>query len=217
MAVRKIQGMTLAFGTTLAASKSMSAVSNANPGVATLEASHGVIAGDIMLITSGWTRLNNRVIRAGTVATNNVNLDGVNTTSTSDYPAGEGVGSIQEVTAWTTMTQIRYDGVRGGGGGNFETADFTEVGDTRRRNVPTLAQAVTLGFDFNWDANLAWLSTLLAIARAGTLTPFRWVVGGATIYGAGYLGLQAEPNPQNGILTGSLELGLDADTITYTS
>lgn len=215
MSVRKVQGMTLAFGTTLGASKTMSAVTNANPGVATLEASHGVIAGDIMLINSGWTRLNNRVIRAGTVSTNDVQLEGVNTSSTTDYPAAGGAGSIQEVSAWTQMTQIRYDGIRGGAGGNFETSDITEVGDTRRRNVPTLASAITLGFDFNWDANLSWLSTLLAIARAGTLTPFRWIVGGVTIYGGAYLGLQGEPNPQNGILTGSLELSLDADTITY--
>jgi hypothetical protein len=215
MAVRKLQGMTLAFGTTLAASKQMTAVSNANPGVATLEASHGVVLGDVMLVTSGWPRLNQRVIRAGTVATNNVNLDGINTTSTVDYPAGEGVGSIQEISAWTSMTQIRFDGIQSGGGGNFERQDITEVSDTRRRNIPTLAQAIDLTFTFNWDANLAWFATLLALARAGTLTPYRWVVGGATIYGSAHLGMQAEPEPQNGILVGRLALSVDSDSTVY--
>jgi hypothetical protein len=57
----------------------MTAVSNANPGVATLEASHGVALNDIIEVTSGWPRLNGRIVKAGTVNVNDVPLVGINT------------------------------------------------------------------------------------------------------------------------------------------
>mgnify|MGYP000900530339 FL=1 len=100
-------GSILSFGTTLGSSKTMSAISNASEAVATLEASHGVVENDILIITSGWLKLNKRIARADSVATNDVTLEDINTASTSVYPAGSGVGSIREVTAWTQIPYIK--------------------------------------------------------------------------------------------------------------
>ena len=98
MSVRVPNGSIVAIASGYGASKAMSALSNADPGVATLEASHGIATGEYMEVTSGWGRLSGKVVRAGTVATNSVPLEGIDTTLTSIYPAGGGTGSVREIT-----------------------------------------------------------------------------------------------------------------------
>jgi hypothetical protein len=107
-------GSTLSIAGTYGATKAMSAVTNANPAVATLAASHGIIVGDIMEVTSGWSRLNGRLVRASAVATNDVSLEGINSSSTTAYPAAGGTGSIREITAWTQIQQILSVDTTGG-------------------------------------------------------------------------------------------------------
>lgn len=94
--------------------KTMSALTNANPGEATLEASHGVVTGDILEVTSGWSRLNDKIVRAGTVATNQVPLEGMDTSLTSIYPIGSGVGTVREISGWTQLLQILNSNSNGG-------------------------------------------------------------------------------------------------------
>ena len=66
MSALRTVGLQLAIASTYGASKSMTAVSNASTGVATLASSHGIVLGDVMEMTSGWKRLNNRIVRAPT-------------------------------------------------------------------------------------------------------------------------------------------------------
>jgi hypothetical protein len=106
MAVIAAQGLQLSIASAFGSQFTISALTNASEGVATLSASHGVTVGDLIEITSGWKRLNQRVVRAKTVATNDVTLESVNTTSTTDYPAGEGVGTGREITTWTSISQL---------------------------------------------------------------------------------------------------------------
>lgn len=143
MTARLPNGALIAMASGYGSSKTMSAVSNANPGVATLEASHGVVQGDVMEVTSGWSRLNNRIIRAGTVSTNDVQLEGVNTTDTGAYPAGTGTGSIREVSSWTQIAQIL--GVETEGGEQqFTTFQFLESDAETRLPTARSAAGATL-------------------------------------------------------------------------
>lgn len=96
------------------AAKTMSALTNANPGEATLEASHGVVTGDILEVTSGWSRLNDKIVRAGTVSVNQVPLEGYDTSLTSIYSAGGGAGTVREITGWTQLLQILNSNSNGG-------------------------------------------------------------------------------------------------------
>jgi len=216
MAKVKLQGSQLAIASTFGASKAMSAVTNANPGVATLEAAHGIIVGDVFEITSGWSLLNNRVIRAAAVATNDVDLEGVSTTSTSDYPAGEGTGTIREVTAWTNITQLRPD-VSVSGGGTRKT-EVTEIPDRRAVQLPILIEAVALEFKAHWDPTLTWFPVLTAASDAAAQTPFRWILPGSrTIYGNAFWSFNEEPTPEGGVLVATISLDLTAKSITYTT
>lgn len=113
---------------------SMTAVTNADPAVATLESSHAVATGDILEVTSGWGKLNERIIRAGTVATNSVPLEGFDSSNTTRFSPGGGVGSVREITGWTQLTQIlEFTGT--GGQQNYLEYQFMEELDQRR--IPT--------------------------------------------------------------------------------
>jgi hypothetical protein len=215
MAVIAAQGLQLSIASAFGSPFTISAITNASEGVATLSASHGVTVGDLIEITSGWKRLNQRVVRAKTVATNDVTLERVNTTSTTDYPAGEGVGTGREITTWTNISQLTPDISVSGGG--FRVAEITQLDDVRVKEKPILAEAVTLTFNYFWDPALPWLSAVETAARSGQTYPFRIVAGAAKIYGNAYWGYSSEPSVQNFLMVSSIQLSAQADSITYTT
>ena len=121
----------------------------------------------------------------------------------------------REIAAWTTISQLLPDvGVSGGG---FRRTDITEIDDIRAKEIPILAEATSLTFSYHWDSALAWLSTVEAASRAGSVTPFRITIGTTKIYGAGYWGYNSVPSIQNGVLVSSIELSLVSDVTTYTT
>lgn len=127
----------------------MSAVTNANPGVATLVASHGVVVGDLMEVTSGWSRLTNKIVKAGVVAVNDVPLVGMDTLLTSIYPVGGGAGSIRVISGWTQLAQVLSSG-SSGGEQQFTTYQFLESDSEKR--IPTVKSAIGLTFSIADDA-----------------------------------------------------------------
>jgi hypothetical protein len=216
MSIYKSQGLQLAIASTFGTSVNMTALTNATEGVATLAASHGVAVADIIEVTSGWRRLTGRVVRAKTVVTNDVTLEGVNTTSTTNYPTGEGTGTVREISAWTSLSQVRRNLTSGGGG--FEQDDITMIDDVRVKNRPGLAQPATLDLVAFFDPALAWVSVVRTAAQGGSPVPFRMTLsGGQKIYGNAYWGFNEEPGIQDNSLVYQLQLTMDADSITYTS
>lgn len=215
MAVISSQGLQLSIASTFGTQFTVSAISNATEAVATLSAGHGVVVNDIIELTSGWKRLTQRVVRVKTLATNDATLELVNTSATADYPAGEGIGTGREITAWTSISQLLPDVNVSGGG--FRRADITQIDDIRVKELPILAEAVTLTFSYFWDPTLSWRSTVETAARSGTVYPFRLVKGSYRIFGNGYWGYNSEPSIQNGVLVGTIELSAVADSITYTT
>lgn len=96
-------GSTFYIASTFAASKTTTVVTNASEAVVTVT-THGYTNGDIVEITSGWGRLNRRNFRIKSVTTDTFVLEGADTTSTTFYPAGTGVGSVRKITAFTQIT-----------------------------------------------------------------------------------------------------------------
>src|SRR5574343_1972817 len=105
MAARLPDAAIVTLGTGFSAAKAIQSITNANPGVVTSNA-HGFANNDLLVVTSGWSNLNNRIIRAAGVAANSYNLDQIDTSLTNLFPAGSGGGSAQAVTAWTQISQI---------------------------------------------------------------------------------------------------------------
>ena len=152
MAVTLPNGSTVAIASGYGASKTMSALTNADPGVATLEASHGVVEGDFIEVTSGWSRLTDKIVRAGTVSTNDEQLEGYDTTSTTVYPAGSGAGSVREITGWTQLSQILSSSFSGG---EQQFTDYQFLESDAAKRIPTFKSPAQVTFQVADDPTLA--------------------------------------------------------------
>lgn len=148
MSLTLADGSVLSIAATYGATKSMTAITNATEAVATLEASHGVIVGDIFEVTSGWLDLNGRIVRAKTVATNDVTFESIDTSSTTLYPAGEGIGSIREIATWQTVSQVLSIASEGG---DQQFYEYQFMNALLRSRVPTNKDPVTVALEIADD------------------------------------------------------------------
>lgn len=129
----------------------VTALTNANPAVATATA-HGLSNGDYVIVTSGWSRLTDRVVRVANVTANTFELEGIDTSDTDIYPAGNGTGSVKEVTAWTQLSQI-LSSSSSGGEQQFLDYQFLEADAAKR--IPTFKSPAGLTFTVADDPTLA--------------------------------------------------------------
>lgn len=98
-------GSTFFCASALAAALSVSAATNATECQLTSTA-HGLSNGDFVLTSLGWGRIDKRLFRVKSVATNTFVLEGCDTTSTTFFPNGTTTGSVQKVTTWQQLTQV---------------------------------------------------------------------------------------------------------------
>jgi hypothetical protein len=115
-------GTTFAVATVFAAAKTISAISNAVEAVVSSTA-HGLLAGDVVEITSGWGRLNRRVFEVKS-ATTDAFVIAVDTLSLNFYPVGSSAGSVRKVQTWTQISQITG---ASSSGGDPKTVDYKYV------------------------------------------------------------------------------------------
>lgn len=98
---------------TIAATKATTVVTNASEAVVTSTA-HGYSNGDYVLVVSGWGRLNKRAFRIKSITTDTFVLEGADTSNTTFFPAGQGVGTVAKVSAWTQLTTVMNPNTSGG-------------------------------------------------------------------------------------------------------
>lgn len=106
-------GSVFSIASAFASSKTTTVVTNASEAVVTSTA-HGYSNGDFVEMTSGWGRINRRVFRIKSVTTDTFVLEGMDTTSTSFFPAGSGTGSVRKVSTFTQITTIMNPSSSGG-------------------------------------------------------------------------------------------------------
>lgn len=106
-------GTILKIASSFASAQDTTVVTNASEAVVTA-AGHGYSNGNIVEITSGWGRLNRRVFRVKSVTTDTFVLEGADTSSTTFFPAGTGIGSVRKVTAFTQITGVMNPQSQGG-------------------------------------------------------------------------------------------------------
>lgn len=163
MALTLPNGSTLSIASTYGDAKTVSAITNEAEAVATLEVSHGVVVGDLIVITSGWADLDGRVVRVKTVVTNDVTLEGVNTSDTSRFPPGSGIGSVSEITASTQVTQVLEFNTEGGDQ-QFYEYQFLEA--TTQRQIPTVRNPLSISMVLGDDQTLPWFPVIKAASDA---------------------------------------------------
>ena len=214
MSISLPNGALVAIASGYGAAKTMSALTNASPAVATLEASHGVIVGDFLEVTSGWSRLTDKIVRASVVSTNDVSLEGINTLLTSIYPAAGGTGTVREITGWTQLSQI-LSSSSNGGEQQFLEYQLLE-GDAQKR-IPTFKNAAGLSFTVADDPTLA--GYILASAANDDRLPRAVKItlpsGAVLVYNA-YISLNKTPSlTVNELMSVEVTLSLLAEPVRY--
>lgn len=183
MARKLTNGTTLAIGSTFGTTATITAISNASPAVATCSVGHGLVVGDwVQILTSGWSRAAARVFRVSAVATNDVTLEGFDTTDTTKYSAGGGAGTLREVTAWTDVTQINADSfATSGGEQNFETGQYLD--SDQAFNLRTNKSPVQITIVVDDDQTASFWTTVKAADASGADYPLRlsYPEGGKTV------------------------------------
>ena len=212
--------ITLATGTQVAIASSygtavtMSARTNASVAVATLAASHGVIVGDFLEITSGWDLLNGRIARVSAVATNDVTLESIDTSSTSRYPAGTGTGTIRRITAWTTISQITA--AISVSGGEQQFASITTLTDKTEKQIPTTRSPVQVTLPVYDDPALGWYSVVRTASESATNAGVRMIFPNASrLVANAYWSLQQVPTIEDSTLRSSISVSFLADPTRY--
>lgn len=190
MAVSLPNGVTISLGTTVEAAKTVTAATNANPALIT-STSHGLSDNDIVIFTSGWVRANERVFKVDQQSVDTMLLLGLDTTDTNLFPAGTGTGTIEEVSAWTQITQV-IDLSTSGGDMQFATYSFLES-DTEVQ-IPTQASPMTMTMSIADDPSLSGYAAVKAAAE--TRDPYALKLAmpdGSVIYFFGYVSFNETP------------------------
>ncbi len=216
MSVFLSNGSTIAIAGTLAAEKTVTAISNANPGVASSTA-HGFVNGDIVLMRSGWTSLDSRVARVAAQASGTFDLEGIDTTNLRRYPAGGGVGGARLVTSasWTDISQITESSASGGEQ-QFATYSFlADTGDQRQLPTKRTPRQITLQVaDDPTQPHYAILDAADSDRQARVIR--LTLANGSVIYYAAYVSFNKVPTlNQDEIMVLAVNLSLASEPTRY--
>lgn len=214
MAITLAVGTTVAIASAYGSSFNMTAITNASSAVATLAVGHGTVVGDFLEVTSGWARLNSRIVKATVVATNDVTLGGIDTSSTARYPAGSGTGSVRKVSTWTTIGQLTKD--ISVSGGQQQYADITTLDDVIDKQIPTRRSPVQVSLPLFYDAKLAFVTPVRAASETATPAAVRFTFPDGTVLVANaYWSYQDVPTIQDDTLRGQIDLSFVSVPAVY--
>lgn len=215
MSVSLPNGVVFSLGTTLDSPKTVSGISNANPAVVSATA-HGFANGDIILLTSGWQKLNDRLFRVANQASGTFELAGQDTTSTTLYPAGTGAGSAKKVSAWTQITQV-LECTTSGGEMQFATYSFLE--NDFESQIPTQHSAMSLQLSIADDPSLSGYAALKKAAAERAAIPLRaQMPNGSVIYYYGYISFNETPSmTKNNVMACQATFSLMSLPVRYAS
>ncbi len=173
-------GSTFYIASAYATAKTVTIVTNATEAVVT-SAAHGYTNGDVIEMTSGWGRLNLRVFEIKAVTTDTFTLTGQDTTSTTFFPAGTGIGTCRKVSTFTQLTTI-MNPQSNGGEPKTVNYKFVESDVEYSINDGFGATSYTLEMDADAVATVGYLA-LKSLTEVQTVTCLKVVTrSGSRIY-----------------------------------
>lgn len=196
MAVSLPNGIVLALATAYASALTVTAASNASESVLTV--TNTLVAGDYFEFVSGWSRANNRIFRVKSPTGSNLVAEGLDTTSTTLFPASSGTGTIRKINTWTQITQI-MGCTSSGGEPQYQTYSFLEQDFDSQ--IPTTTSAQSIALEIADDPTLAGFIALKAVALTRATTAMRGSLpqGGVILYN-GIFALDETPSLTKGNL-----------------
>lgn len=185
---RKWSNVAIAMESARAAAKTITALSKANPGVAT-SVSHGYTTGDYVALTiSGMFQLNDRSARIIVLTADTFSIEGVDTTNFDTFSSG----TAEKLTFGTSVTTATSVSSSGGG---FDFIDTTTIHGNSKTQMPGLPAAATYNFDNIWDVSDAGLLAMKSASDAQAKKAFKFTfgTGGQILSFLGYVGCSLLP------------------------
>lgn len=213
MAVSLPDGATVHIGNALAAAKKITAITPANPPVATCTA-HGLATGDFIVLQTGWSAFNNRCFKVESIDANTFKILGINASDAKKYVAAVGVGEFEKVNGFTQITQILTAQFSGG---EQQYANFSFLEDDFEQQIPTHTSARTATFSIADDPNLAGYKAAKSASDSTKTMPMRIdLKNGNQILYNGYPVLNEVPTFEKGnVMAVSLSYALSAKPVRY--
>jgi Phage tail tube protein, TTP len=170
----------------------ISALTNAAEAVATAAAPP--VAGAIVVLDSGWPGVKDRPIRAKGPTANSFILEGVNTTDTARFPAGQGVGTFQTYGGFVVVDQVRSIALSGGDQSYFNYA-YMEDDSNQDRQKPTSLSPMSFQFTLDYDPAKPWYQTLQDLHRINEQVVLRETLkNNDVLYYLGYASFNPVPS-----------------------
>lgn len=210
-------GLAMLMQSAIAAAKTITAATNADPGVFTSVA-HGYSDGDIILLeVEGMPELNQRLFQVYAKATDTFQLEdvdgasGIDTTNLGTFISG----TAKKLTMGTSIVGVQdYNPA----GGDPKMLDTTTVHDLNDRQIVNGASAMSYGLAMQWDPANAAQQAMLAAYKAATPKGFKitWPNGRTCMF-YGTVGFTGMPGGgKQGVTTTNCAIALEADP-TYGS
>jgi len=134
----------VAMQSAIGSAKTITAVTKANPGVATSTA-HGFANGDVLILAiQGMWQIDLQTVRAANVTANTFELEGIDTTAFDTFVSGNAC-ALTFGTTFSTMGDFTVSG------GDFEMIDTTTIHDQTKKTQPGYASPIECSGNFNWD------------------------------------------------------------------
>lgn len=220
MSVYLPNGSKFFIGSTFGADKTFSSASNAAECVLSFAADPSLAANDLIEVTSGWERLNKRVVRVKAVSGSGpylVTLEAIDTSDTDLYPAGNGAGTVREISAWTEITQVETPSTSGG---EQQFVTYQSLADDMEKRLPSNRSAQGLALSFFDDPTLPWYATVQAASDNNqTLYPVKVELkSGAKILASGYWTMKEMPEMSaNTPMKSTIDIALAGRLTRYAS
>ena len=173
----------------IAAAKTITAISKASPAVVSCTG-HGYSNGDIVFVLAeGMFQVDARVFRVSDVATDTFKLEGEDSTEFDDFISGT-VAKVTLATNITTATTISSSG------GDFAMIDKTTIHQNTRSEMPGLPNAINYTMEHIWDPSDAGLKAMKQASDLQQRRVFKFTIGDAIVFFAGYVGCTLLPGGQ---------------------
>lgn len=215
MSVKLPNGATFEHAATYAAALPFSAISNASEAICTVTGAT-LVVGDILLVASGWTALNNKVVRVKAATATAITLEAIDTTDTTVYPALSGVGTLKKVLTWVQIPQIT-DFASSGGEQNYTDVAFLEA--QQGFQIPTDKSAASMTITVADDPALPYVPVVNAADAARTIQAARMNLPGTDkLYYGVFTSFSQQPAiSRNNVMTKTVSMALQATATRYTS
>lgn len=185
-------GTVFALATAYAVPVNITGISNASPAVVSTPTPP--TAGAVVLLSSGWPTLNDRVARVANPTQDDFELAGIDTTDESQYEPGQGVGTFMVASDFVGLDQVTASD-KAGGEQQFFTWQYMEDRTNTQRQRPTYKNAKSMTINMDYDPEKPWYSALEKANEKNSVHILRCTLpNGGVLYYPVYVSFDADPS-----------------------